>query len=192
MSTKYLVKFFLMSSFVSLIFLFSAKAETCGICKDSYVSCISSGSSLSSCKSQLQSCESACFGKSNSGSQSKSSDKSWIFFLLLGCVFFYYVIWPILSGFANGLKGTPKDAGKNDENSKKLSEKNGKTPKQLREEIKHQVGEMTVAQISTATNSSDRGTIAWLLINGITCKDYDGAAKKEAQRQKALNEVSKN
>lgn len=178
MSLKYLMKFFLMSSFVSLIFLFSAKAETCGICKDSYVSCISSGSSLSSCKSRLQSCESACFGNSNSGSQSKSSDKSWIFFLIIACVFFYYVIWPILSGFANGIKGVPKNPEKNDESATKLNERNGKTPKELREEIKQQVGEMTVAEISIATNSSDRGTIAWLLINGITCKDYDGAAKK--------------
>lgn len=191
MSLKYLMKFFLMSSFVSLIFLFSAKAETCGICKDSYVSCISSGSSLSSCKSRLQSCESACFGNSNSGSQSKSSDKSWIFFLIIACVFFYYVIWPILSGFANGIKGVPKNPEKNDESATKLNERNGKTPKELREEIKQQVGEMTVAEISIATNSSDRGTIAWLLINGITCKDYDGAAKKELQRQKALSEASK-
>jgi len=191
MSVKYFIKFLFMSSFISLIFLFSAKAETCGICKESYVSCISSGSSLSSCKSRLQSCESACFGNSNSSSQSKSSDNSWIFFLLLGCVFFYYVIWPILSGFANGVKGVPKDPEKNNDSFKKLNEKNDKTPKQLREEIRLLVGEMTVAEISIATNSTDRGTIAWLLINGITCKDYDGAAKKELQRQKALSEASK-
>jgi hypothetical protein len=184
MSVKYFIKFLLTSLFISLIFLFSAKAQTCGICKDYYVSCISSGSSLSSCKSRLQSCESACFGNSNSNSQSKSSDKSWIFFLLLACIFFYYVIWPILSGFANGFKGVPKDLEKNNDSFKKLSENNVKTKQQLREEIWQQCGEMTVAEISIATNSTDRGTIAWLTRHGITCKDYDGAAKKELLAKK--------
>ena len=83
---------------VGLVFSCSAKSETCGVCKDSYLSCVSSGGSLSSCESRMRSCQSACFGgggssSSDSGSGSHPGDNPFIVGIGFGLILAIAVFW---------------------------------------------------------------------------------------------------
>lgn len=61
---------FLLLAFAALS---PAQAETCGVCKDSYLKCAAGGTNLDTCASRLRSCESACFGTGNSSDTASSS-----------------------------------------------------------------------------------------------------------------------
>jgi hypothetical protein len=56
---------------VSITLSLAARSEACGVCKDSYLSCVSRSGNLDSCAKQMRSCESACFGTSRTESQTR-------------------------------------------------------------------------------------------------------------------------
>lgn len=62
-----------MASILALVALTSALAETCGICKDSYLQCAAGGTNLDTCARKMSSCESACSGTGSSSDIPSSS-----------------------------------------------------------------------------------------------------------------------
>ena len=177
---------------------FSVKADTCGICKDSYLSCVSRGVSSSSCDSQMRSCQSACAGdvKNSSGIDFGSI----LIISVIGLFAFFY-----LYGFLSDKQAekevkeeqerrsrmTPEEIAKEQEEIDR--KKRFKETFDLRETILSRLQNMTVDEITEFTKSNRRSTTAWLNRNGYTCKDHDGAAKREAylsRREAEKNEKS--
>lgn len=96
--TKLRNAFIFLFFIASLVFSYAAKSETCGVCKDSYLSCVSGGGSLSSCESRMRSCQSACFGgggssSSDSGSGSHPGDNPFIVGISFGLILAIAVFW---------------------------------------------------------------------------------------------------
>lgn len=173
--------------FVGLAILaINASAETCGICKDSYLSCISGGGSSSSCDQQLRSCQSACFG--GDGKSSSTSGLSAVFLVIVvGLAAYFYLDSrqtkkekekEIAEEQSRRSKMTQEDIAREQEEiaiKQQLEES-----RKLRNSLVSNLQNMTVDEIIEFTKSSRRSTTTWLVRNGYTCKDYDGAAKREA------------
>ncbi len=170
--------------------LFSpAKAETCGICKDSYLSCISGGGSSSSCERQLRSCQAACGGgdiKDSGGVGLGLILK--IFIVFIAGLFAYFYLSTLLSEKREKReikeekerrsRMTPEEIAKEQEEIA-IKESIAVT-QELRKDVLSKLQNMTVDEITEFTKSSKRSTTSWLTRNGYTCKDFDGAAKKDA------------
>lgn len=182
----------------TLLFPFVAESATCGICNDSYLSCISSGGSSSSCGRQLQSCQSACYGGDTKSSEGGGGFGTLILVVAIGSAAFFFVnSWmnqkkearEIEEEKERRLKMTPEEIAQEQEEiarKKQIAE-----TIDLREELLSKLQNMTVDEITEYTKSNRRATTAWLFRHGYTCKDYDGEKKRSEYFARSESEKQK-
>jgi hypothetical protein len=169
-----ILKFILLYGIASILLIaLPVKSETCGVCKSSYLSCVSSGQALKSCEKRMRSCEEACFGNS-ANNESKGGEFGLIPVLiiitLVGGV--GYLVFLTMTE-----KKSPKKVILDRTKSDQLAIQDT-----LRNEIKDRIRDMTVEEISDYIKATERATIAWLRRQGMACKDFDGVAAEKKYR----------